>query len=276
MLTSVQIGDVVCDNRPDEYGVVWICEDVQGWGSPGGTLEVAQRSGDHGGWAGDSHLQPRILEVKGSLIAPDHRSAVAAVDRLIAAVALGPTPLVVNESGLVRSCVVRRQDDVLPTWVSDTSVQWSAQVVAPDPRKYGAEQVASTGLPSSSGGLTWPTQWPQRWDATVTAGVIRLENAGTIATLPRLIVHGPVVGPQVALVGSGRSLAWDVELSEGQWMDVDLGRRTSLINGQVSRAGAMTSRDWFELPPGVSELAFSAQVHDPASLLTVAYRSAWQ
>lgn len=276
MARTVQLGDILCDNTTDAAGVLWICEDVQGWGSPGGTLQLTQRPAGHGSWAGDSYLKSRVMEVKGSLHAPDHATAVAALDRLYAAVSLDATPLVVTEAGLERMCMVRRQDDVLPTWESDTVVVWSAQVVAPDPRKYGPEQTATTGLPSTVGGLVWPVTWPIRWDATAASGVISVYNAGKLATPARLVVAGPVPGPRVALVGSGRELAWDLELADGQWLDVDTGEYTSLINGQVSRDGAMTSRDWFELPPGVSEIAFNAAVYNAAARLSVVWRSAWQ
>jgi len=70
-------------------------------------------------------------------------------------------------------------------------------------------------------------------------------------------------------------LSWDLDLAAGQYLDVDVDRRTSLINGQVSRSGAMTSRGWFDLAPGHSDIAFSASSFTPDAMLTVTARSAW-
>lgn len=280
MPTSVQIGDIICSDAADavdEYGVQWICDEVDGWGSPAGTLEVTQRSQDHGGWDGGSWLTPRVIGLSGYLVAPDHPTARDAVDRLIMAVSLDLTPLVIDESGLRRMCMVRRQDDVLCVWLSSTTVKWSAQVVAPDPRRYSADEVvSSTRLPGGEGGLGWPVTWPLMWDATVASGIIDVINDGTMPTPARFIIYGPCTGPRVTLVGTGRTLAWDLTLAPGQWLDVDCDRKTSLLNGQVSRSGAMTRRDWFELPRGHSQVAFNAAMHDPNALLTVVYRSAYQ
>ena len=148
--------------------------------------------------------------------------------------------------------------------------------VALDPKIYaGLETVLSTGLPSTSGGLTWPVTWPVTWNAVVTSGVLQAVNAGKTATRPRLVIYGPCSGPRVTLTGTGESLAWNLTLTAGQWLDVDTDRRTSLLNGQVSRSGQMTSRQWFELLPGISEIAFGADAYTPDASLVVAYRSAW-
>ncbi|MER7280423.1 hypothetical protein ABT369_38900 [Dactylosporangium sp. NPDC000244] len=272
----VQIGDIICNSDGlDSAGVAWLCEEFEGWGSPGSTLEVVQRSGDHGGWDGDAFLKPRIVSLKGMLAAPTAAAAQDALSRLNQAVSLALSPLTVTEAGLARTCMVRRQDDVLASAVSAREYEWSAQVVAPDPRKYTAWSAAVTGLPSSTGGLTWPVTWPVVWAATVTTGVLSVVNAGDIGSRPVLRIDGPCQRPRVALVGTGQVLAWDLTLDVGQWLDVDTDRHTSLLNGQVSRSGMMTSRGWFEIT-GAQEIQFTADVYDPAALLTVTYRSAWQ
>ncbi|GAA0719830.1 poly-gamma-glutamate hydrolase family protein [Dactylosporangium roseum] len=271
----VQIGDILCSVTPDEAGVLWICEDVQGWGSPGSTLDVAQRSGDHGGWGGDAYLVPRIMVIKGTLMAPSAAAAVDALSRLYRAIPLTLSPLTITEAGLARTCMVRRQDDVIPTWISTRDVEWSVQVEAPDPRKYAASPSAvSTGLPLSSGGLRAPVRAPLRSVATVASGVISANNAGDFPTRPAFRIDGPVVGPRIVHIASQRSLGWDLTLSAGQWLDVDVDLKTSLINGQASRNGVMTARDWFDLDPGITEIGFTAANYTSA-VLTCSWRSAW-
>lgn len=278
MTTLLTLGGIACNaDGTDDAGVTWRCQTLQGWGSPGGTLTVTQRSQDHGGWGGGSWLKPRTLVAAGTLEAPDQSTARDAVDQLCGAVSLDATTLVVSEDGVSRQCSVRRDDDVLVTWVTDTVASWSVQLIAQDPRRYSTDLItASTGLPSSSGGLAWPVTWPAAWPAVVTSGVLGVDLIGNISTRPRFIIAGPCSDPQVALVGSDSVLAWDLDLVAGQYLDVDVDRRTSLLNGQVSRSGAMTSRDWFDLQPGHSDIAFAASAYDPGASLTVTCRSAWQ
>jgi hypothetical protein len=171
--------------------------------------------------------------------------------------------------------MVRRQDDVIALSTSTCEMDWSAQVVAPDPRKYSAALSLTTGLPLSSGGLTWPVTWAATWNATVASGRIPVNNIGDFATRPQLRIDGPCQGPRVTLTGTGQALAWNLTLAAGQWLDIDTDRHTSLLNGQVSRSTLMTSRDWFEIE-GSAELAFTADAYDPGALLTVTYKSAWQ
>lgn len=276
MTQVLSFGDIVTDGNPDDFGVAWTCQTFTGWGSPGGTLTVTQRSQDHGGWGGNSFLKPRVLTAAGRLVAPDQATAVAAVDRLCAALSLDATTLVVSEDGVARQCAVRRDDDVLATWETDVIVTWSVQLIAQDPRRYATDLISvSTGLPSSSGGLTWPATWPISWPATVTSGVLGVDLVGNISTRPRFIITGPCSDPVITLVGTGHVLSWDVDLVTGQYLDIDVDRRTSLLNGQVSRSGSMTSRDWFDLVPGHSDIAFNAAAYDPGASLTVTCRSAW-
>jgi len=52
---------------------------------------------------------------------------------------------------------VRREDAVLFKELTPTTASWSIQLLATDPRKFGVSLSESTGLPSSSGGLTLGT-----------------------------------------------------------------------------------------------------------------------
>jgi hypothetical protein len=75
--------------------------------------------------------------------------------------------------------MVQRVDDILVTWLNDRAFTCGIGVVAADPRKYGDHVVASTGLPAVSGGLTWPITYPITYSATVTSGIIHIDNPAT-------------------------------------------------------------------------------------------------
>lgn len=264
-------------SQVEDSGVEWTAETLDGWGSPKGTLTVTQRPRSHGGWGGNSFLTPRVVAISGWVSGPTAVLVSDAIDRLIAACSLDDTTLSVSESGRVRSCMVRRQDDVLVTWMTATLAQWSIQVVAEDPRKYGALITASTHLPASVGGLRFPFRFPLRFPAVVTSGQIGVNNPGNIKSPLRLRIDGPCTGPIVTHQANGKELVFssDYTIAAGNWLDIDMGKRTVLENGQASRNGSLTSRGWFDLDPGLNTVGFNATVYDADSLLTLYCTPAW-
>lgn len=268
--SSLTIGPQILSGV-DEFGVQWITETVDGWeGSPASTLSVKQKPRGAGGWAGLAYLGSRSIAAAGRVFAPDSASLSAAVDRLNAAVATFDSELTVAESGRARWCEVRRAGDVI-TSTTDLSARWSIQVVAPDPRKFSATLAASTGLPSTTGGLTVPFTVPFSINATTVAGQVNLTNPGNTSGPVLLRIDGPVVGPVVTHVGSGLSLVFasSLVLNAGEWLDVDLEARQVLANGQASRNGYVTSRGWSSFTPGLNTWAFTAVSFSAGALLTV-------
>lgn len=244
--------------------------------------QSSPRSQDHGSWSGTEWRDEMVVPIPLRVRKVGDRSPggwVSAHQQLLAAFAPSHTDIELRWcTGGVEYVMFGRPRVVDPE-VDTAPAGWTVTrcaFAAIDPRIYsGEETVANVGLPSSSGGLVWPVTWPVTWDAVVSSGVVQVTNAGGAAVRPRLVIYGPVSGPRVTLVDTGQTLAWDVSLAAGQWLDVDTDQRTSLINGQVSRSGQMTSRQWFELPAGRSEIAFNASVFEAGASLTVAYRSAW-
>ncbi|WP_320067864.1 phage distal tail protein [Micromonospora sp. RTGN7] len=272
-----QIGDLVMGAGTNYL----VLDDVNPWTVTTRYDQVSPRTGDHGSWSGqewrDEVMVPMRIRVRNQADGTPG-GWLAAHQRLAAAFTPSHTDVELRWMTGGVEYMMRGRPRLVEPEVTTIRRGYSVTrcaFAALDPRIYGAEQVASTLLPSSSGGLVWPVTWPETWPAVVTSGRIQASNEGRAPTRPRLVIHGPVEGPRVTLVDTGQTLAWDLALTAGQWLDVDTDRRTSLINGQVSRSGQMTSRQWFELPPGGSEIAFGASVHNPDAALSVAYRSAW-
>src|SRR5699024_4479973 len=113
--------------------------------------------------------------------------------------------------------------------------------------------------------------------ATLSEGAAVLENEGTADTPLRLRINGPVVRPRVAVLrpgGESRTLRFDTELQAGQWLDIDTGDRTVLLQGKTSRR-AQTAGTFPLLPPGTSTLRFFAAEHNDDAEVTAVWRSAW-
>lgn len=268
----------------DEHGVRWKIpkNGLTGWyGSPAPVLSTGKRTRAHGVWAGDSWLDARTVAIEGVLKAPSHEAAEDALARLTAACALHDVPLVVQDSRSL-SAMARRADEVLPLWLNRETAQWSIQLLAEDPRKLGETLTASTGLPSTSGGLAVGVgetlgTIPFLIAADVVSGQVSLVNPGNIDGPVTLRIDGPVTGPRVTHVNSGRSLVFasSLALGEGEYLIVDMQRREVLAQGQASRNGWVTERGWSAFQRGVNVWAFSASGGGATGTLTVTATEAW-
>lgn len=274
----VSIGGIVL-NDTDSDGVRWTVSKLDGWGSPASTLEVTQRARGNGGTSSEASFRSRIMVMEGLINAPSLGALTAAEDAMIIAVSLEPIIMQVNEGGRLRWSMVQRQDDVILTKITSTLSRFSIQVVAPDPLKYGDELTASTGLPSSFGGLTYPVTYPIRYTGIADSGIIHLGNRGNAAAPVRLRIDGPIPagGWSVTHVQKGAQLVFgaSIALDVGEFVTVDMGRREVLAQGQASRNGYVTSRGWFDLDPGMNDIAFNANTYDPDAKLTVTSNPAW-
>ena len=276
--SGFQIGDLNLDSREPDTGVRWGVETFDGWGATKGTLSPVQKPRGSGGWAGDAFDLVRSMSISGWMAAPDAITASMALDRLNDAVSLYPTLMVVTEAGRARWLMVRRSDEVLTVWKSDRAFTWSIQIVALDPRKFGDKLTASTGLPSSSGGLLLPATVPFSIDAVSNSGQVSLENVGNEAGPVLQRIDGPVHGPVITHVSSGLSLVFasSLVLGVGEWLDIDMEARSVMANGQASRSGYVISRGWSNFTPGQNTWAFTAASYDAGARFTVSATPAWK
>ncbi|MFF9240111.1 phage distal tail protein [Streptomyces sp. NPDC014801] len=277
-LRSAALGDLAL-HVADDDGVEWVVEDLTGWrGSPASTVQVTQRPSGHGGWAtARPWLTPRQMELRVFIAAPNPGAMDAAYERLLAATDIGPVLLQVTEGSTTRQATVYRNGDVLPTSESDYEATYSVPLIAPDPRRYAADEtVTQLYLPSSTGGLTFPITFPITFNATVISGTARLDNPGTIATPLRLVVYGPVSQPQITVTAGGTlwTLSYSGDIADGDWVDIDTEAATVLYNGQSSRR-SLLSGDWPSVPPGGADIAFRSGTYSATARLVVSHRAAW-
>lgn len=262
----------------DDDGVTWLPTEVKGWSSPGVRAELQPRQADHGSWASPGYLDARPITIAGLIAAPSTAARDNAIEQLYAAVALTDTLLTVGES-VPKQTIVRRSGEVLVELVNPYSATYSALVTAPDPRRYSTTlQSASTGLPSTTGGLALPVTLPITITATTVSGTITLSNAGSIATRPTLAVVGPL--PSFVIVaarpdGTITQQTYTDPLGAGDVLVIDSAARTVTLNGSVSRRRYL-SGSWLEISPGSSAtLSWTSPSYDPSAMLTGSCRSAW-
>lgn len=274
---SARAGDIVF-GETDAQGVDWVLSSVDGWGTTATTFERTQKPRQSGSWSGDTFSTGRNVALNGSLSAPTPDAADNAFDRLASAFPRDEFVLFVTAGGAERWIPAKRSGEITPIWLNDRNISFSVQVASDDWRKFGTEMSGSTLLPMTSGGLTIPFTVPFTINSTVVSGQVSLTNPGNESGPVRLRIDGPVTGPVVTHVGSGRQLVFasSLVLGAGEWIDVDMEAHTVLANGQASRSGWVTSRGWSSFEPGQNTWSFTATAYDPASKLTIMTDPAWQ
>ena len=263
----------------DAYGVQWSVHDSPGLGASRPTIAPVQKPRQPGAWAGLSYSEARHIALSGIVVAPTQDLLTAAFDRLIDAASLDTFVLTVVEGSRTRFHNVRREDEVITTYITDTIASWSIQFVALDPRKFGTSLISSTLLPSVTGGLTLPFTLPFTLASTVVSGQVSLTNPGNSTGSVILRIDGPCVGPVVTRTGvTGSSLVFasSLVLNAGEWLTVDGDKQTALANDQANRASYITARGWPKFEPGVNVFSFTASGYNAVSMLTITATPAWR
>jgi hypothetical protein len=261
-------GHILDGVEPD--GTKWGIVDVEGLGSTDPTLDIVQRTRRSGGVGGDSFGGPRTVSLSGWLTVPSPAMLSHAIDRLIAAVSRQPVPFVFVEENRARSMTVQRSDSVLARKVNRRYAEWSIQVKSKDWRKFSPSLSGSTHLPATSGGLVIPFTVPLSIDSSVASGQVNLVNDGNEVGPVFARLDGPVTGP-IIRDSSGAVLSFVPELviTAGNWLVIDMERRSVLANGQASRSGYLQSRGWSSFRPGLNTWSFSAAEFSADALLTI-------
>ncbi|MFF1547161.1 phage distal tail protein [Streptomyces sp. NPDC058291] len=272
-LGSVALGTV------DASGVAWVLQTLEGWDSPDVRAEFTDREGDHGAWASPVYLGSRPITLAGTIVAPSQALLEAAMEQLRAAAGLTDTQLTVWET-LPKQCTVRRSGKVLLQYVTDVTASYSVMVTAEDPRRYGTTQQSGvTGLPVTTGGLTFPAAVPFAFSASGATGTIAAANAGTVETRPVLTVAGPVVAPLVSALypdGTVRQLAYSQTLQSGEQLVIDTDARTVLLNGVSRRRFLSVPAGWPTIPAASTvTYQFQSGTYSASASLTATWRSAW-
>jgi phage-related protein len=246
---------------------------LQGWdSSAASSRQQSQRTRGIGGFSGPRTLAPRVVSLQGVVEAVSQAGLQSAIDDLNAAVSLQDTLLTVTRDTDTRSVICARQDEVLWTDLTDVSAQWSIALACDDPRQFATAISATTGMPASSGGLTFPAVFPWSF-ATISSGIVTLNNQGN-ASAPTLIrIDGPITTPTVTHVGTGMAIGLSLTLASGEWVVIDVEAQTVRAQGTSSRNQYITSRGWVSAQPGSNSWALTAP--SGSGQLTVTITPAW-
>ena len=276
--STITVGGLLLSGRDDVTGLEIVAEDIQGWGSPGSDATQIKKPRQHGAWSGARTLNPRTIAITGYMAAPSGDVMRNGKDMLNAACDINDVPVLVNEAGLTRSVQAYRSDEIIYGDQADTWTNFSLQMTADDPRKYGATTSLSTMLPSTTGGLTYPATWPVVYTGTTATGVIDITNTGNIAAPITFRIDGPVQNPSIEQVVNDEIVGFfslQYSIGTGNWITIHTEDEIVLENDQSSRAGVIAQRTFMQLQPGDNTFIFGSSVYNSAAMLTVTTNLTW-
>ncbi|MBB5852233.1 phage tail domain-containing protein [Amycolatopsis umgeniensis] len=265
-------------NTVDGAGVEWWVTKEDGWsGGPGIRLDLSDRPQRDGSFDAPSFRTARVITLEGTAIAPDPDTREDAKNRIVAVLADGATlgSLVVAERTMTRRASVRLAAGVKIADTTPVSFDWSIQLTAPDPLRYGEEQQLTCGLPRPGAGIEFPLSFPLEFGEPG-GGRLSLLNRGTTPAWPQWTIHGPCVRPVIRNDSAdGRQLAFSLSLSAGDELKIDTAARTVTLGQMSRRAGLLPGSRWFGLPPGTTNITFDAFDDSTPAWLSVSWRDAW-
>ena len=186
---DISLNDFVF-NRIDEFGVVWVITNIEGWWTlPSPEIPDLRRGWGDGSYDVKGRFNARDLTLEGSFLCPDPSFVAAARNRLIQAVNLVYSGgwLKTSENPTKASFVRLSGDVSIETVNARGRTDFSIGLRAADPLKYEWNDVNEEGYRSTE--ILCKSASPARTGSGV------INNIGNYATQPYLTVQGPIVGP---------------------------------------------------------------------------------
>ncbi len=186
---DISLNDFVF-NRIDEFGVVWVITNIEGWWTlPSPEVPNLQRGWGDGSYDVKGRFNARDLTLEGSFLCPDPSLVAAARNRLVQAINLVYSGgwLKTSESPTKASFVRLSGDVNIETVNARGRTDFSIGLRAADPLKYEWNDLTPEGYRSTE--ILCKSASPVRTGSSV------INNIGNYSTQPYLTVQGPIVGP---------------------------------------------------------------------------------
>lgn len=287
------LGDLIFNDTPGADGVEYVAAEVRGWsGSAPRRTTHTNRPATAGTYKQIAYFDGRTITFNGWVWAPDVTTRRGVEHRLAALVNSGVVLYDLScteETGTLTAKVELDSEIDIVLSPDEHFLDFSFQVHAQDPRKYGAPQVTSTALPSitgtgldfvTTGGLDFVTTGGLNFGTAGSNGVANALNTGTAETWPTFTLTAlavAVTNPTITNGATGQVLAYTGTLSPGDVLVINTSpyARSVLLNGADRRA-FLTTASWFSLPPTiVTPITYGATSADSTSTLTAAWSPAF-
>ncbi len=315
------LGDLRFDpDRRDANGVLWFVSEETGFfGAPDNTGETTQRLNQHGAFRSPGWKKERTISLKGHAFAgsyPALRRAVHQMTGMLADPWQDAALTCYTELGPL-TAQVYLDGDILttPLDIYNPGIEWSLQLVAPDPRKYSIvrrtfradlprfdtddgldfsvgrssppEDVFTVfaAAPSDGVGLDFHTDGGLKFGESNATGFLQLTNTGTAPTSPTYTLHGPLTNPLITATTEGQrsEMRYNDTLGERESIVIDPSAPSVLLEGTASRRHLLNPAQFagFAIPGvGVDDGHLSVGLtHEGESTaggyVTATFREAW-
>lgn len=270
----------------DSLGCTWLVSEVNGvFDGAASTLSTTQHVWADGYYTNRPFYKGRSFTITGNIYGDDTVTVYKAWERFKGSLLLGDQTLLVDFKGIQRLATVRQADAALVDAVGDSALKFSLQFVSTESVMYGGGNplTGSTGLPQSSGGLTYPYQFQgdgtlNNWIFTEKAesGSIEITSNGTADSNLILRIDGYVTRPQVEHVQTGRVLALDFTVGNGHYVTFNTAKQEVMVDGTLPAAPIVSRREWFKIQPGRNVLRFSSADNTQSGRLSIRFREAYK
>ncbi len=186
-----------------------------------------------------------------------------------------------GDSGLLlqsRDNVVKLAGPLAPPLEHHSWLLYQAHLNFEDPRAYSQTETTDVGsaLSVASGGKIYPYTYPRGYNPS-SGGSASVNNGGIIPTPPIFKVYGYCTSPAVRLQSTSEEISLNGEISDGDFMEIDVYNRTIKLNGTVNKANLLDSvgTTWFSLPPGADTVQLLAPNFNASARVDVIYRDAY-
>lgn len=147
-------------------------------------------------------------------------------------------------------------------WTIHPQFEYSIDVTAADPRRYGAEIMTSTGLAAPGTGLTYPLTYPLVYGTTGANGSLVAANPGNTESLVRFVVSGGEMLDGFVIVNAltGQRITYVGPLYTGSTITIDTGTQNAVIDNSGPGSRFLSAPEWFTIPKRTSlEIQFLAR-----------------
>lgn len=134
------------------------------------------------------------------------------------------------------------------------------QIECPDPRLYSNLLLTtSTGVVTSTGGLSFPLTFPLDFGGTGDSGTFQVTNLGNFEAPWTAQITGPITNPQIENLTTGELVRVDIALGAADTLLIDQDTRRVILNGTQSRYSLLSTDSdlTWGLGKGTTSLRFS-------------------
>ncbi|MEQ8834267.1 MAG: hypothetical protein RIB67_07455 [Miltoncostaeaceae bacterium] len=244
-------------------------------------VEYARR---HGAADDTAYLGPAVASLSGMVMGTTHAELHQRLDTLRARCAPGREALLQWErypGDVLWQMAVRLGGRFETRHQNGHGALYAVTLTGADPLALSAE-LHEAGYDPTTGHQGIGVEFDLTFDLAFTGTAVssmNLTNAGNMPSPPLWRIEGPVTDPVIESLTTGEEIATTADLSAGQELWIDVGRRTARLGAEdgTLRLDLIdeASTAWFDLTPGVNEVRLTgAGMTTGQTTLTARWRDA--